>query len=78
MNKSFMTTEELRNYLGVSISSIYKISQKNLLPKFRPTGRKIYFLKDDVDAFLLKNRIASIEELNSQIDADELISKRLI
>jgi len=77
MIKHFMTTEELHTYLGVSMSSVYKLSQKNLLPKYRPTGRKLYFLKQDVDTFLLKNRVASIDELNREIDFEELISRRV-
>jgi excisionase family DNA binding protein len=72
MIKDFMTIGELRSYLGVSASTVYKLSANNLLPKFRPTGRRIYFLKSDVEAFMLKNRIASTDELNSQIDLETL------
>jgi excisionase family DNA binding protein len=73
MIKNFMTTGELREYLGISLSSVYKMSHKNVLPKYRPTGRKVYFLKDDVDALLKRNRISSIDELNYQLDVDDLL-----
>ena len=75
MIANFMNMEELRIYLGVSRSLVYKLSQRNVLPKYRPTGRKVYFLKKDVEAFMLKNRIASIDELNSQIDIEAINSK---
>ncbi|MET3978349.1 excisionase family DNA binding protein [Mucilaginibacter sp. UYP25] len=74
MMNNFMTLEGLCAYTGFSKSSIYKISQRNLIPKYRPTGRKLYFLHEDVDKFLLRNRIASVDELNEQIDLETLIA----
>lgn len=67
-----MSMEGVRSILGISRSLMYKLSQRNALPKYRPTGRKIYFLEEDVEAFMLKNRIASTDELNSQIDLETL------
>ncbi len=77
MNTDFMTSGELCQYLKISLSTVYKLSHRNVLPKYRPAGRKIYFLKSDVDQYLTRNRISSIDELNAEIDRDNLKVGRL-
>lgn len=58
-----LTTNEASKYLGVSISTLYKYTHTKAIPFFKPTGRKNYFLKDDLDSFLLKQRCSSSIEL---------------
>ena len=49
---SMLTTEEASKYLGVSLSTMYKYTHKNTIPFSKPTGRKNYFKKVDLDLFL--------------------------
>jgi excisionase family DNA binding protein len=58
-----LTTIEASKYLGVSISTLYKYTHTKAIPFFKPTGRKNYFLKDDLDNFLLKGRSSTNIEL---------------
>ncbi len=60
------TIEEARQYIGVSKSHLYKLTSNNLIPHYKPTGRKIYFEKRELDQWLLRNRVKTREEIESE------------
>jgi excisionase family DNA binding protein len=66
--KEYLSTEELCKYLDVSKAYVYMLSHKNELPKYCPSGKRIWFKKSDVDNFINKGRISSNDEI--QEDAE--------
>ena len=48
------TIQEAMDYFSVSASTIHKYKRDNLL-KFRRIGRKVYFLKSDLDKKLAES-----------------------
>jgi len=63
MKKEFLSVEEVCTYLGISPSAVYKLSHYKTLPKYCPNGKKIYFRRDDIDLWLKKHRVSSLDEL---------------
>ena len=61
-----MTSKEACKHLGVTLSTLYKYTHGKRIPFYKPTGRKNYFLKSDLDAFLLGKRSSTLEELDTQ------------
>jgi len=57
--------DETATYLHHSKSHVYKLTSRGLIAHFKPNGKKIYFLKQDLDAYLLRNRRSAIEEIDS-------------
>lgn len=57
-----LTFEEARAYLGVSKGFLYSLTSRSLIPHFKPNGKRLYFLKTDLDAYLLRNRVKPTEE----------------
>ena len=51
-----MTSKQAHNYLGVSLQTLYHYCHQKRIPFYKPNGRKNYFLKRDLDAFLLGKR----------------------
>jgi excisionase family DNA binding protein len=51
-----LDTEEAAAYISDSKSHLYQLTSKGQIAHFKPHGKKIYFLKKDLDAYLLKNR----------------------
>lgn len=49
-------------YLGISRSFLYKLTSGRTIAFFKPNGKRIYFLKSDLDKYLLRIRIAPEEE----------------
>jgi excisionase family DNA binding protein len=63
--KKVLTFEEAAQYTGISKSTLYKMTSQKIVPHYKPTGKLIFFEKDELDQFLLSVRIkpqAEIEE----------------
>ncbi len=58
-----LSFSEAAEYLDLSKSNLYKHTHKNLIPFFRPNGKKIYFLKSDLRTWLLRNRQSTADEI---------------
>jgi excisionase family DNA binding protein len=59
-----LTMAEAAQYLGISMTYLYRITSRGQIPHFKPGGKKNYFLKSDLDNWLLRNRVRSIDELD--------------
>lgn len=68
-NKDILSLNEAAKYLGVSKSTLYKMTFENKISYYKPSGKLIYFRKNDLDNFLLKKRIKSNEEWEMKIDS---------
>lgn len=58
-----LSFNEAAGYLGHSKSHLYQLTSKGLIAHYKPTGKKIYFDKRDLDAYLLRHRRASATEI---------------
>jgi len=55
--KQHLTLLEAANYLDISSSHLYKLTSAGLIARSKPGGKRIYFLKSDLNTYLLRNRI---------------------
>src|SRR5215831_11151433 len=46
-------------YLHITKSHLYQLTSKGLIAHYKPAGKKIYFRRRDLDAYLLRNRRAA-------------------
>ena len=67
MVKEFLSVEDVRSYLDISSSAVYKLSHNKTIPKYCPNGKKIYFRKADIDEWILKHKIFSDDEVSGQL-----------
>jgi excisionase family DNA binding protein len=65
-HNGYLSLEETAIYLGLSKSTLYKLTSQRVIPFFTPTGRKILFSKDDLDNWVSSNRKATILELQNE------------
>lgn len=61
-SKQVLTLEEAALYMGISKSSLYKMTHKHELPFFRPNGKLIYFEKAELLRWMRQNRTMSEAE----------------
>ena len=54
--KDVLTLEEAALFMGISKSSLYKMTHKHELPFYRPNGKLIYFEKSELVKWMLQNR----------------------
>ena len=73
--KEVLTLEEACTYSGLSKSKMYKHTSGGKLPFYKPEGKKIYFKREDLENFLLRNRHSSQEELEEKAATRVFTSK---
>ncbi|PQJ12639.1 DNA-binding protein [Flavipsychrobacter stenotrophus] len=72
-SKGILSVKEACSFMDISKSYLYKLTHHKLLPFFCPNGKKIYFKKDDLTAWMLKNHQFSKDEIKMQ--ASDIIKK---
>ncbi len=63
--KEVLTTSEAALYLGVTVGHLHKLTMKSVraIPHYQPNGKMMYFKKSDLDAYMLSNKIATMDEI---------------
>jgi len=65
-NEKPLDFESARQFLGVSKSTLYKISHKKLIPFTCPGGKLIYFKRKDLLAYMNSNPIKSAQQVDEE------------
>ena len=66
-NNKVLSFEQGCEYLGYAKSYVYKLTSAGILPFSKPNGKKIFFDREKLEAWMLGNANKSHEEM--QIDA---------
>ena len=64
-----LTLEEAAKYLDISTSHLYKLTSKGKIPHYKPEGKKVYFEKSELDAWLLRKPVKTQVEIDRVADA---------
>ncbi|MEW6702004.1 MAG: helix-turn-helix domain-containing protein [Bacteroidota bacterium] len=51
-----LTFKDACAYLGYAPSYLYKLTYKNIVPHYKPTGKIIFFSKNELDEWIFKSR----------------------
>jgi len=74
LQKEVLNFKEACQYLGVSQSHLYKLTSSKSIAFFCPQGKRLYFKRNELDTWLLRNRSATKNEIDQQA-ADYLLKK---
>ena len=74
LQKQVLNFNETCQYLELSQSHLYKLTSTGAIPHYKPNGKKICFQREELDHWLLRNRMDSQDEIEQQA-ADYLIKK---
>jgi len=66
LQKEIMNFNEACLYLDLSSSHLYKLTSGNAIPCYCPQGKKLYFRRAELDAWLTSHRNASTSEVEQQ------------
>lgn len=64
--KEVLTPEEAAEFTGLSKSHIYHLTSTGEIPCYRPTGRRVFFNREELKKWLLRNRNRTAEELEAE------------
>lgn len=66
----YLGIEQAAEFLGMTRNQVYKLTCKRELPYYKPTGRALYFLIDDLEEFQSRGRQKSRYEEESELAAE--------
>ncbi len=62
-NAEYIGIEEASKHLGLSKTYLYTLVHKGKIPFYKPNGKKIYFNKLELNEWINKSKVKSIDEL---------------
>lgn len=65
-NKKVLTFEEACEYTGIKASYMYKLTSSQSIPHSKPNGKVIFFDKEKLDDWLLRNESKSKQEIEQE------------
>lgn len=74
MQKQVLNFNDTCIYLELSQSHLYKLTSTGSIPHYKPNGKKLYFKREELDTWLLRNRSNSTDEIQQEA-ANYLIKK---
>jgi len=74
--KTVLNFEEASVYTGLSKSHLYKLTSTGGVPCYKPTGKKLYFNKEELDEWMLRNKKLSQDEIDDKAE-NFLMERRL-
>ncbi len=63
--KEVMDINEASVFTGYSVSTLHTYCHRGYLPYYKPRGKRVFFKKEELIAWMLKNKHMSNEELES-------------
>lgn len=67
--KDVLTFDEAVSFTGMSKSYMYKLTSAHKIPHYKPSGKMVYFNRNELQRWLLQNRVSTHDELESKAQA---------
>jgi len=68
LQKPVLNFQEASQYLEVSTSHLYKLTSRKAIPHFCPNGKKLYFVREQLNSWLLRNKQLSTAEIEEKTE----------
>lgn len=75
-NKKVLNFDEACVYTGISRSYMYKLTAGRKIPHAKPCGKIIFFDKEKLDEWLIKNSSKTLDELDENLSQYYLSLKK--
>ena len=75
LQKPVLNFAEVCRYLNIGPSHLYKLTSQKEIPHFCPQGKKLYFRREEIDQWLLRNRKSSTDEID-KIASDYIVRNK--
>lgn len=64
--KTALTFDETADYTGLSKSFLYKLTMNRGIPHYKPRGKMINTCRQEIDEWMLQNRITPADEIEAK------------
>ena len=63
--KNVLTLDEAALLTGLTRTYLYRLTSQKQIPFYKPNGRKVYFNRSELEAWMMRNRFETGEESDS-------------
>lgn len=63
--KTMLTIKDASIFTGLSVKYLYRLTSAKKIPHYKPTGKGIYFDKNELQAWLKRNKVETAEGTTS-------------
>lgn len=74
--KEVLNFKEAAKHLDISQSHLYKLTCGSKIPHYKPEGKRVYFNRQELDKWLQRNRVKSLEELDQEASTFVTLNKK--
>lgn len=67
--KKVLSFEEAVQFTGLSKSYLYKLTSQQRIPHYKPSGKLIYFERNELERWLMQNRVSTTDEIESKVQS---------
>ena len=67
--KAVLTVDEAARYMGIAKSTLYKMMMRREIPYSKPNGKVCFFNRQELEAWLMSNRVATSDEIRDKARA---------
>ena len=64
--KEVLTSQEAARYMGISQSYLYKLTMRQEIPHYKPSGKMCYFNRAELEQWLQSNRVSTDSEISGK------------
>ena len=65
LQKEVLNFNDACKYLDISASHLYKLTSQKQIPHFCPQGKKLYFNRQEIDEWLMRNKQETSEDIET-------------
>lgn len=74
--KNVLTIDDVALITGFTKGHIYRLTSGQKIPHYKPNGRILYFKKEEIEDWMLQNKIKTTAEIESAATTYTAIKKR--
>ncbi|MDR0421391.1 MAG: helix-turn-helix domain-containing protein [Proteiniphilum sp.] len=74
--KEVLTFDEAAIFTGLSKSYLYKLTSGQKIPHYKPAGKVLYFNREELQAWLLQNRVSTTDEVAEKAQSYCMTNKK--
>lgn len=66
LSKNVLTFDEAVMFTGLAKSYLYKLTASGKIPHYKPSGKLIYFQREELERWMLRNPVKTADEIEQQ------------
>ena len=60
--KNALTIDDVAMLTGYTKQSLYRMTSMHQIPHYKPNGKALFFKRDEIEEWMLQNRVDTIQE----------------